>query len=177
MSCLELVGRLRVIWEAEKGVDQWSCNLPSLVHSSQLSTASVDVGPAPVLCRDEGGAMRNREDWKQVTAFSCKGNTFCPLSCFYRTGTMLWEWQTKDTKRQKRKNLCKYFHQGCSCIRAALWPTLTRINGQLWSAECLEAHGDGWDSPQATEGASGCCSRTFLNHLPKILGVQEGQRP
>lgn len=74
LLCLEQVGRLRIIQESEEEIDQWSCALPSPIHTSQLSMATAEVGPAPVLCQDEGSIMRDREGWKQVTACSCKRN-------------------------------------------------------------------------------------------------------
>lgn len=74
----EEMGRLRSISESEKGIDQWSCALPSLVLTRQLSMATTEVGPVPVLCQDEGSITRSKEEWKQVTAWSCKRSPSLP---------------------------------------------------------------------------------------------------
>ena len=74
----EEAGRLRSISPYKKEIDKWSCVLPSLVHTSQLRVATTEVGPVSVLCQDEGSIMRDKEEWKEVTARSCKRNPFLP---------------------------------------------------------------------------------------------------
>lgn len=85
------MGRLRSISESEKEIDQWSYALPPLIHTSQLSMAAAEVDLVSVLCQDEGSIMRDKEEWKQVTAWVCKRTLPYPLSYRHRIGMSLWE--------------------------------------------------------------------------------------
>ena len=45
------------------------------------------------------------------------------------------------------------------------------VRGQLYPLNVPKSTGPWWHSSQSTEGASGCYSRTPLNHLSKVLRV------
>ncbi|XP_074991813.1 uncharacterized protein LOC142074828 isoform X2 [Calonectris borealis] len=74
----EEVSRLRSIRESEKEIDQWSRTLPSMMHRSQLSVATMEAGPGSALCQEEGSVTRDKEGWKKVTAQSGKRNPSLP---------------------------------------------------------------------------------------------------
>ncbi|PKU49363.1 hypothetical protein llap_402 [Limosa lapponica baueri] len=71
----EEVGRQRNILESEKEIDQWSCTLPSLMHVSPHSVTTMEAGPGPVLCQDEGSVKMDKEEWEKVTEWNCERNT------------------------------------------------------------------------------------------------------
>lgn len=51
------------------------------------------------------------------------------------------------------------------------WSELVNLHRPVATVECSCVHRARWDSPQSTEGDSGCYCRTPLNHLPKVLAV------
>lgn len=53
------------------------CSAISSTHKP-TGMATAEVCPVPVLCRDEGSVLRDREGWKQVTAGSCKRSSSLP---------------------------------------------------------------------------------------------------
>lgn len=74
----EEVNRQRSIQESEREIDQWSCTLPSMMHRSQHSVATMEAGPGSALCQEEGSVTRDREGWKKVTVWSSKRNPSLP---------------------------------------------------------------------------------------------------
>lgn len=68
----EEVGRRRSIQESEREIDQWSHTLPSMMHRSQLSVATMEAGPGSALHQEEGSVTRDKEGWKKVIARSSK---------------------------------------------------------------------------------------------------------
>lgn len=58
----EQLGSLRSIWESEKVTDQWSCPLPSQVHTCQLGTATAETGLASDQHQDRGSSLRDTEE-------------------------------------------------------------------------------------------------------------------
>ena len=84
--------------------------------------ATTEGCPVSILCQDEGSVMRDREEWKQVAAGSCKRNpslpSQLPLQNRYEALSMVDNGNDHKEEEESASTLTKFrstnsSHQSC----------------------------------------------------------------